>query len=126
MKESNINLENAINFLLKNFSDVDIDDPNEFLYNLAVSPSDYGENFKKNSKYKLWKSLNNKNMYEHIEQKKDKDDDNKIIGIFKVNDEVYLSEWTINSYDTDQYQHILKTFKKVKPVKKEVIVYEVE
>lgn len=126
MKESNVNLENAINFLLKNFSDVDIDDPNEFLYNLAVSPIDYNDNFKKNSKYKLWKSLNSNNMYEHIEQKKDEDDDSKFIGIFKVNDEVYLSKWTINSYDDDQYQHILKTFKKVKPVKKEVIVYEVE
>ena len=66
-------------------------------------------------------------MYEHIEQKKDKDDDSKIIGIFKVNDEVYLSKWTINSYDdANEYQNILKTFKKVKPVKKEVIVYEVE
>ena len=126
MKESNINLENAINFLLKNFSDIDINDPNEFLYNLAASPSDYCENFKKNSKYKLWKSLNSNNMYEHIEQKKDKDDDNEVIGIFKVNDEVYLSKWTINSYDADEYQNILKTFKKVKPVKKEVIVYEVE
>ena len=50
----------------------------------------------------------------------------EIIGIFKVNDEVYLSNWTINSYDSDQYQHILKTFKNVKPVKKEIIVYEVE
>ncbi len=126
MKESNVNLQNAINFLLKNFSDIDIDDPNEFLYNLAVSPIDYGINFKKNSKYKLWKSLNSSNKYEHIEQKQDKDDDNKVIGIFKVNDEVYLSKWRINSYDDDEYQHILKTFKKVKPVKKEVIVYEDE
>lgn len=107
MKKQNKVLKKAIKFLLTHFSSIDIGNPNDFLYSLAVSFDEYYDNFKKNYKYRLWTSLNDTNSYEHIEQKTD--DDNNIIGIFKVNGDLYSASWRVNSYD-----NILSTFKKVK------------
>lgn len=124
MKKQNKVLKKAIKFLLTHFSSISIGNPNEFLYSLAVSPNDDYDNFKKNYKYRLWVSLNDTNSYEHIEQKTD-DNDNNIIGIFKVNGDLYSASWRVNSYDDHTYDNILSTFKKVKPNQKMITVYEV-
>lgn len=124
MKEKNKNLEKAIKFLLTNFGSLDIGNPNDFLYGLAVANDYYSNNFKKLNVYKSWVSLDNNNSYEHIKQYED--DDGNIIGIFKVNGDVYSASWNINSYDDPNYDNILSTFKKVKPIEKTIIVYEAE
>lgn len=94
------------------------------MYGLAVANDYYSNNFKKLNVYKSWVSLDNNNSYEHIKQYED--DDGNIIGIFKVNGDVYSASWNINSYDDPNYDNILSTFKKVKPIEKTIIVYEAE
>lgn len=124
MKEENKNLEKAITFLLTNFGSLNIGNPNDFLYWLAVEDKYYSNNFKKLSVYKLWVSLDNNNSYEHIKQYED--DDGNMVGIFKVNGDIYSASWNINSYDDPNYDNILSTFKKVRPIQKIITVYKVE
>lgn len=124
MKEENKNLENAITFLLTNFGSLNIGNPNDFLYRLAVADDSYSNNFKKLSVYKLWVSLDNNISYEHIKQYED--DDGNMVGIFKVNGEIYSASWNITSYEDPNYDNILSTFKKLRPIQKIITVYEVE